>query len=107
MNLLEINATKLFEILNSDADKGLKSVDVEKNRKEFSSSVRSSKSLPSVIRSIFGDVMPLLFVFLSLLSFSFEGHSGSWLSLVLFVIIYTANPPSRHSSANQTLTHTS
>ena len=63
MNLLEINATKLFEILNTDADKGLKSVDVEKNRKEFSSSVRSSKSLPSVIRSIFGDVMPLLFVF--------------------------------------------
>lgn len=90
MNLLEINATKLFEILNSDADKGLKSVDVEKNRKEFSSTVHSSKSLMAVIRSIFGDVMPLLFIFLSLLSFSFKGNAGSWLSLALFAIVYTA-----------------
>ena len=58
MNLLEINATKLFELLHTDADKGLKSKDIAKNRAEFSSDVHTPKTLFAVIKNAFRDVMP-------------------------------------------------
>ncbi|MBR6632941.1 MAG: cation-transporting P-type ATPase [Clostridia bacterium] len=89
MNLLEINASKLYELLRTDADAGLKSEDVEKNRQEFApSSVSSSKSLSAVMKSVFKDVMPLIFVFLSLVSLRFEGGGRAWFSLLLFAVIY-------------------
>ncbi len=90
MNLLEINAAKLFEILHTDGDNGLKSEDVEKNRREFSSSTKSSKSLLSVFKNVFKDVMPWLFVVLSLLCIIFDTGERAWFPLLLFGVVYIA-----------------
>lgn len=89
MNLLEINATKLFDVLHTHPDSGLKTEDVQKNRTEFSTEQHQPKTYFAVLKSTFSDVMPLLFLILSLLCFRFDGEAGAWFSLVLFAIVYT------------------
>ena len=90
MNLLEINATKLFELLHTDADKGLKSKDIAKNRAEFSSDVHTPKTLFAVIKNAFRDVMPWVLVFLTILSLSFNTFGVSWLALLIFTFAYAS-----------------
>ncbi len=89
MNLLELNANKLLELLHSNADTGLSSEDVVKNRREFApSTIPSSKSYWSVFKNVFSDVMPILFSVASLLALKFEGTGYSWFSLFLFAVVY-------------------
>lgn len=88
MNLLEINANKLFEVLHSDPEKGLSAEDVDRNRREFSE-VSPKKDLFFVLKELFGDVMPLLFVVLSLITLRFNGDMSAWLSLGLLFLVYT------------------
>ncbi|MBE6701079.1 MAG: cation-transporting P-type ATPase [Ruminococcaceae bacterium] len=89
MNLLEINANKLKDLLRCDFDEGLTSEQVEKNRVEFSSSNTKSKNkFFSTLKNAFSDVMPLIFVFLSIISLTFEKDTGAWLSLIFFIGIY-------------------
>lgn len=90
MNLLEINATKLFELLHTDAEKGLDSKDIEKNRAEFSSDSRTPKTLFAVIKNAFKDVMPWVLLFLALLSFRFDSSNVSRFALVIFAVAYIA-----------------
>ncbi len=87
MNLLEINATKLMSILNTDVEKGIKSEDVERNRREFCTD-KASSSLSESIRGIFGDVMPALFILLSILLFALGSGGRALLALTLFSLIY-------------------
>ena len=89
MNLLEINANKLFEVLGSDPERGLSAEDVERNRREFSE-VSPKKGILFVLKGLFGDVMPILFVVLSLITLKFNGDTGAWLSLGLLFLVYTS-----------------
>ncbi len=87
MNLLEINAVKLLEVLKSDPEKGLTSEQVEKNRAEFSSP-RQKKGAWYTVKEIFGDVVPLIFVVLSVLSMYYKKDMGGVFSLLLFFGFY-------------------
>ncbi len=87
MNLLEINTSKLLEVLKSDLREGLTEEQAEKNRAEFSD--KTKKSLfHSVIEDTLGDVMPIAFVLLSLISFNFQKNLSGWLGLLLFIFVY-------------------
>ncbi len=86
--MLEINASKLFGILHTDAVNGLKSEDVEKNRAEFSSVVKSSKTLFSVFRGVFGDVFPIVFVILSFFGIRYSTNGYAFFPLLIYGVFY-------------------
>ncbi len=86
MNLLEINSSKLIEVLGSDPERGLSAEEVEKNRAEFSHVKK--KGTGAVVADYFGDVFPLIFVLLSVLSFIFKKDIGAVVSVILLLFVY-------------------
>lgn len=86
MNLLEINSSKLIEVLGSDPEKGLTSEEVEKNRAEFSPTHKKGKR--AVIGDYFGDILPIVFVILSAFSLFVKKEMDALVALALLFFVY-------------------
>ncbi len=89
MNLLEINAEKLFKILRTSPDGGLSDEQVAINRREFSEYIRKKgRGIKDVFRTAFGDVMLVLFLLLSIFSLDVHNNRSAGVSLALLFIFY-------------------
>ena len=87
MNLLEINTSKLLEVLGSDIKEGLTEEQAERNRAEFSKGKEKS-IFRRVIEDTLGDVMTLAFIVLSIISVFFSKDWTAIFALALFIFVY-------------------
>ncbi len=88
MNLLEVDIADLCTILGSDPEQGLSEEQAEKNRREFGANRLFESAIRSpaeFISGIFGDMMALLFVTLSLIAVMLRQDYTALLCLFLTV----------------------
>lgn len=91
MNLLEINAQRLFEILRTSAEKGLDERQVKINRREFGAdAMRKNPPGRSFGKTVFGNIMLILFFLLSLFSFDVKKDVSSGICIILILCFYFA-----------------
>ena len=89
MNLLEINTQKLFKILRTSPENGLDDEQVKLNRREFSHyTKRKGRAITDIFRTVFGDIMLILFLLLSLFSYDVRGEASSGTALVFILVFY-------------------
>ena len=92
MNLLEISLDKLISILGTDTALGLTGEQVLRNRREFGENVarENPRTVSSLVRKIFGDVMMIIFLFTGLFDY-FNSHNVVSLICILFAaVLYAA-----------------
>ncbi len=92
MNLLEIRLEKLISVLGTDLEIGLTGEQVLQNRREFGENVLFEKknTVPDLIKKIFGDVMMVLFLLISLFDFLESGDLSSFVSAITVIVLYSA-----------------
>lgn len=90
MNLLEVSLDKLMTILGTDPDLGLTGEQVLRNRREFGENIQFEKKNTALdlVKKIFGDVMMILFLLLSLFDFLQNGSSISLILAFSVAILY-------------------
>lgn len=91
MNLLEVNLEKLRSVLGSDFEHGLSEDQVLRNRSEFGENVLFEKqnTLAELLRKIFGDVMMVILILVSLFAFLDSGAAAPFLTALLVVVSYS------------------
>lgn len=91
MNLLEINAEKLCEILRTSYTEGLSERQVQLNRKEFAPETRKRRlGFGELSKTVFGDVMLILFFLLSFFSLDVREDKTAVVCIVLILFFYFA-----------------
>jgi len=89
MNLLEINAEKLYSILRTSPDEGLSERQIELNRREFAPETKKNKiDFLKVFKNFFGDIMLLLFFLLSFFAIDVRGLRGAGVCVILVFLSY-------------------
>ena len=90
MNLLEIGLDKLVEVLGTDPELGLTGEQVSRNRKEFGENVLFEKknSTLDLLKKIFGDVMMILFLLISVFDYLETGDKVSLIAAVTVAVLF-------------------
>lgn len=89
MNLLEINAEKLYGILHTSPDEGLSEHQIELNRREFAPETKKNKiGFLKAFKNFFGDIMMLLFFLLSFFAIDVRELKGAGLCVILISLSY-------------------
>jgi Ca2+-transporting ATPase len=90
MNLLEVSLDKLSAILGTDMENGLAAEQVLRNRREFGENVLFEKKNTAVdlFRKIFGDVMMILFLLISLFHYMETGEIASLVAALTVVVLF-------------------
>ena len=89
MNLLEINAEKLYTILHTSPDEGLSEQQIELNRREFAPETKKNKiGFLKAFRNFFGDIMLLLFFLLSFFAIDVREQRGAGICVMLVFVSY-------------------
>ena len=90
MNLLEVSLDKLMTILGTDPDHGLTGEQVLRNRREFGENIQFEKKNTAIdlVKKIFGDVMMILFLLLSIFDFLQNGNHESLIVALSVVFLY-------------------
>ncbi len=91
MNLLEVSLDKLIEILGTDPELGLTGEQVLRNQREFGENVLFDKKNTALdlLRKIFGDVMMILFLLVSLFDYMQTGNVSSFVGAVSVAVLYS------------------
>lgn len=92
MNLLEIRLEKLREILGTDLETGLTGEQVLRTRREFGENILFEKknTVQDLVKKIFGDVMMVLFLLVSLFDFLESGNPASLFAALSVSVLYSA-----------------
>ena len=90
MNLLEIGLDKLIEVLGTDTDLGLTAEQVQRNRKEFGENILFDKKNTGadLFKKIFGDVMMILFLLISLFHYMETGEIASLVAAMTVIVLF-------------------
>jgi Ca2+-transporting ATPase len=89
MNLLEINAGKLCEILRTSSDKGLSERQVTLNRREFAPETKHRRlGFGEISKTVFGNVMLVLFFLLSFFALDVRGDRTAGVCVGVFLVFY-------------------
>jgi|GEM_PF-1308001 len=90
MNLLEIDLDKLIEVLGTDPELGLTGEQVLRNRKEFGENVLFDKknSVFDLLKKIFGDIMMILFLLISIFHYMETGSIASLVAALAVVFLF-------------------
>ena len=92
MNLLEVRLDKLLEILGTDPELGLTGEQVLRNRREFGENVLYEKKNTALdlLKKIFGDVMMILFLLVSLFQYLETGNASALAALIAVTVLYSS-----------------
>ena len=91
MNLLEINAEKLYEILRTSPEEGLSERQVELNRREFAPETKRRRlGVGEISRKAFGNIMLVLFFLLSLFALDVRHDSTAGVCMTMIIVFYFA-----------------
>jgi len=90
MNLLEVGLEKLQTILGTDPETGLTGEQVLRNRREFGENILFEKKNTALdlLKKIFGDIMMILFLLLSLFDYLENKNTASLAAMVLVILLY-------------------
>ena len=92
MNLLEVGLDKLLEVLGTDPEIGLTREQVSQNRREFGENILFDKknTAADLLKKIFGDIMMILFLLISLFDYVESENLASLVALISVVVLYSA-----------------
>ncbi len=91
MNLLEINAEKLCEILRTSYTEGLSERQVILNRKEFAPETKKHRAgIGKLFKTVFGDVMLILFFLLSFFAVDVRADKTAVVCIAMILFFYFA-----------------
>ncbi len=91
MNLLEINADKLYDILRTSPNEGLNERQIQLNRREFAPETKKTRlAFFKAFRNVFGDAMLILFLLLSFFAIDSRGDKGIGICVLLVLLSYFA-----------------
>ncbi len=90
MNLLEVGLDKLLEVLGTDPELGLTGEQVSHNRKEFGENVLFDKKNTALdlLKKMFGDIMMILFLIISIFDYMETGDVASLVAAVLVAVFF-------------------
>jgi len=91
MNLLEVGLEKLLEVLGTDPELGLTGEQVLRNRKEFGENILFEKKNTAldILKKIFGDIMMILFLLVSLFNYMETGEASCLVAAVSVAVVFT------------------